>query len=184
MWDCLIHRWFSVKSTFWISFLSLNHLFFPSVNLEIHLSPLTCILNLHRYFLPPHVRHIKRMTCAHLYIWKLNGAHSSKKKRRAESLLCSNRDLQWTPQSPHSAVDSQHSCLLQCWETHSSHISLSPSLSPSHSLSPLSFSSSHHPPQPGRHCGPVCALFDVVLEVNRRRKHLTQLLNRERLNVS
>lgn len=135
-------------------------------------------------FSPPHVRHIKRMTCAHLYIWKLNGAHSSKKKRRAESLLCSNRDLQWTPQSPHSAADSQHSCLLQCWETHSTHISLSPSLSPSHSLSPLSFSSSHHPPQPGRHCGPVCALFDVVLEVNRRRKHLTQLLNRERLNVS
>lgn len=53
-------------------------------------------------FSPPHVRHIKRMTCAHLYIWKLNGAHSSKKKSRAESLLCSNRDLQWTPQSPHS----------------------------------------------------------------------------------
>lgn len=87
MWDCFIHRWFSVKSTFWISFLSLNHLFFPSVNLEIHLSPLTCILTLHRYFLPPHVRHIKRMTCAHLYIWKLNGAQLSKKKEEP-SLCC------------------------------------------------------------------------------------------------
>lgn len=184
MWDCLIHRWFSVKSTFWISFLSLNHLFFPSVNLEIHLSPLTCILNLHRYFLPPT---LDTQNEWHVHIC-ISGSWMVlihlKKKRRAESLLCSNRDLQWTPQSPHSAADSQHSCLLQCWETHSSHISLSPSLSPSHSLSPLSFSSSHHPPQPGRHCGPVCALFDVVLEVNRRRKHLTQLLNRERLNVS
>lgn len=62
-------------------------------------------------------------------------------------------------------------------------ISFSPSL---HSLSPPlpPPSSSHHPPQPGRHCGLVRALFDVVLEVNRRGKHLTQLLNREHLNVS
>lgn len=39
-------------------------------------------------FSPPHVRHIKRMTCAHLYIWKLNGAHSSKKKKEEPSLCC------------------------------------------------------------------------------------------------
>lgn len=29
------------------------------------------------------------------------------------SWLCSNEDLQWTPQSPHSAADSQHSHFLQ-----------------------------------------------------------------------
>lgn len=102
----------------------------PFISSDMH-------FKLAQIFSPPHVRHIKRMACAHLYIWKLNGAHSSKKKRRAESLLCSNRDLQWSPQSPHSAADSQHSRLLQCWERHSSHISLSLSFSLSLLISSL-----------------------------------------------
>ncbi len=99
------------------------------------------------------------------------------------SWLCSNEDLQWTPQCSHSTADSPHSFSTVLRGTlekkQFSLVSFLISLPP-----PLLLSSSHHPPQPGRHCGPVCALFDVVLEVNRRGKHLTQLLNREHLNVS
>lgn len=64
-------------------------------------------------------------------------------------------------------------------QVHFLHFSLSPSSSPFHPLS-----SSHRLPQLGHDCGPVCALFDVVLEVNTHSKHLAQLLNREHLNVS
>lgn len=101
--------------------------------------------------------------------------------RVGSSRLCLNEDLRWTPRSPHSAADSPHSHFLRGKED-SSHFFLS--LSSLFISPPSPSSSSHHPPQPGRHCGLVRALFDVVLEVNRRGKHLTQLLNREHLNVS
>lgn len=52
----------------------------PFISSDMH-------FKLAQIFSPPHVRHIKRMTCAHLYIWKLNGAHSSKKKEEP-SLCC------------------------------------------------------------------------------------------------
>lgn len=148
----------------------------PFISSDMH-------FKLAQIFSPPHVRHIKRMACAHLYIWKLNGAHSSKKKEEP-SLCCALIETCSGHRSRLTAllIHSTPVCYSAGRDTRLTF--LSPSLSPSHSLSPLSFPSSHHPPQPGRHCGPVCALFDVVLEVNRRRKHLTQLLNRERLNVS
>lgn len=52
----------------------------PFISSDMH-------FKLAQIFSPPHVRHIKRMACAHLYIWKLNGAHSSKKKEEP-SLCC------------------------------------------------------------------------------------------------
>lgn len=91
--------------------------------------------------------------------------------------------MKWTPQSPHCAADSQltHSHFLRCWRTRAlSFLSLLSfhSLSLSFPAPPLSILRSW-----GIIVAPVCALFDVVLGVNRRGKHLTQLLNRERLNV-